>query len=66
MKENFTISFNWETKEAGKTERIGSMYCFKNCDVNKNYSPDQGLSSYHRIVAQLGCVPRSKTMEHNL
>jgi len=36
MKENFTISFNWKTKEAGKTERIGAMYCFKNCDVNKN------------------------------
>ena len=36
MKENCTISFNWETKEAGKTERIGAMYCFKNCDVNKN------------------------------
>ena len=36
MKKNFTISFNWETKKAGKTERIGAMYCFKNCDVNKN------------------------------
>lgn len=36
MKENLTISFNWETRETANTERIGAMYCFKNCDVNKN------------------------------
>ena len=36
MKENYTISFNWETKDAADTERVGAMYCFKRCDVNQN------------------------------
>lgn len=36
MRDNFTISFNWETKGVENTERLGAMYCFKNCNVNKN------------------------------
>ena len=36
MKKNFTINFSWNAKASRNTERIGSMYCFKNCDVNKN------------------------------
>ena len=36
MKENFSISFDWEVKTAEDTERVGAMYCFKRCDVNQN------------------------------
>jgi hypothetical protein len=36
MKENFIISFDWEEKTAADAERVGAMYCFKNCDVNQN------------------------------
>ena len=36
MKENFTISFDWEEKIAENTEGVGAMNCFKRCDVNKN------------------------------
>lgn len=36
MEKKFVISFNWETKAAGETERVGAMYCFKRCDVNQN------------------------------
>ena len=30
------ISFSWEEKSSFDTERVGSMYCFKRCDVNQN------------------------------
>jgi len=36
MKEEFVISFNWESKTAEVAERVGVMYCFKRCDVNQN------------------------------
>ena len=36
MNNNFNIHFNWEIKKSNDTERVGSMYCFKRCDVNVN------------------------------
>ena len=38
MKEekSFAISFNWEQRTPVDTERIGAMYCFHKCDVNRN------------------------------
>ena len=36
MKENFSLSLDWEEKTTANTERVGAMYCFKRCDVNQN------------------------------
>ena len=30
------IKFTWEEKTPLDTERVGVMYCFHRCDVNKN------------------------------
>ena len=38
MKENFSISFDWEVKTAEDTERVGAMYCFKRCDVRISFT----------------------------
>lgn len=30
------IILNWAEKESNNSGRLGAMYCFKNCDVNRN------------------------------
>lgn len=30
------IIFSWKEKKFNDSERVGSMYCFKRCDVNQN------------------------------
>lgn len=36
MKENFSLSLEWESMATKGVERVGAMYCFKRCDVNQN------------------------------
>lgn len=33
---SFNIELSWEEKDVDDETRIGAMYCFKNCGVNKN------------------------------
>jgi hypothetical protein len=30
------IVLTWTEKESNETARMGAMYCFKSCDVNRN------------------------------
>lgn len=30
------IILNWTEKESSNSARLGAMYCFKSCDVNRN------------------------------
>jgi len=30
------IVLTWTEKESEETARMGAMYCFKSCDVNRN------------------------------
>lgn len=36
MKDNFEIKFEWNIKDHRNVERIGTMYCFKICEININ------------------------------
>ena len=35
-KNNFTISFSWDVNTRPDEGRVGAMYCFHRCDVNRN------------------------------